>query len=246
MELKKKLFKFLPSAIQKKIKHRYYFKKFNNATSEEEKDLIVLTELINPGDIVLDIGANFGLYSKFLSQLTGEMGKVYSFEPVPDTFEVLQYNINKSKLTNVKAFKKAVSDQMGEAFISIPEYDDGSENYYEASLKNTSSDNGFRIETIRLDDFILETKTEKIDFMKMDVEGHEPEALAGAEKLIEKFHPKMMIEINDGFEVNSTGAKVLNFLERFNYKMFYYDGNILRESAGKEAGVNFIFLQPLA
>lgn len=241
MELKRKLFKFLPASIQKEIKYKYYFKKFSNASINDEKDLRILKKLIKPGDTVIDIGANFGLYTKFLSEATGNTGKVFSFEPVPGTFDILKNNINKSKLNNVTIFKKAISDKNGEAFIFIPEYKDGSENYYEASLQNATQENGIRIETIRLDDW-LSDKINNIDFIKMDVEGHEPQALSGAEKILSKFHPKLMIEINDGFEEGSTGKKVLNFLSKFNYEINYFDGSTLRKTDGNEEGVNFIFL----
>ena len=239
--MKKKLYKLLPGFIKNKIRQLYYFKKFSAVTWNDEKDLEVIRLLVKPGDTVLDIGTNFGLYTKFLSLQVGNNGKVYAFEPVPDTFDTLENNVNKSGLINVTCIKKAVSNAAGEAYISIPTYEDGSENYYEASLQQANSKNGIRIETIALDEW-YKNKIQQLSFIKLDVEGHEPEALQGMTKMIEEFHPKMMIEINDGFENGSIGQKVKTYMQEKGYTMKYFDGQIIRDTDGKEEGVNYIFI----
>src|SRR5215469_11112259 len=66
-----------------------------------ERDAVVARKLISPGDTVLDIGANIGVYSRMLSRCVGPQGTVYAFEPIPHTFDFLSNNIRKLGLKNV-------------------------------------------------------------------------------------------------------------------------------------------------
>lgn len=242
MTLIKKIYRILPNKVRDKVRNLYYLKKFKSASWDDEKDLSVLKYFIHPGNTVIDIGANFGLYTRFMAELTGAQGKVYSFEPVPDMFQTLQYNVIQMELTQVNVVELAVSDKSGKATIHIPTYEDGSENYYEASLSISENKKGIEIQAIRLDEWNV--SIENIHFIKMDVEGHEPQALAGARKLITTYSPPIMIEINDGFDAGSIGEKVRKQLMEWGYSMYYFDNNKIRASIGKENGVNYLFLTP--
>lgn len=238
--MKKKIFQLLPGFLRKLIRKKYYFKKFIGASLQDEKDLQLIPMLINPGDIVLDIGANYGLYTRFFAQQVGKTGTVHSFEPVPDTFDVLKNNIDKAGLFQVKAHSLAISNKTGSATISVPNYPDGSENYYEATLQHAESGNGILIQTLRLDDWL--SSFSELHFIKLDVEGHEPPALEGMKLLIEKYHPIFLIEINDDFSPGSTGSQVKQMMSDWGYSMYYYENNELRPCLGKEKGVNYVFM----
>ena len=240
MSALKKIFKLFPESFRTRFKHRYYLNKLKKSSINDEKDLLALKLLVKRGAVAIDIGANYGLYTRFLSEISGINGHIYSFEPVPETYKILFYNINQIGLKNVTVYNMAASDKDGEAYITIPAYEDGSENFYQASLENADKNNGIKIIKQSLDNLFL-NKIKVIDFIKIDVEGHELQVLKGAEKIIEKHHPAMMIEINDGFAPGSTGSKVKGFLENFNYKMHCFDKERIRETDGKESGVNFIF-----
>jgi len=239
-DLKKKIFQWLPGFLRKLIRKNYYFKKFTKASLQDEKDLQLIPMLINSGDTVLDIGANYGLYTRFFAQQVGETGTVHSFEPVPDTFDVLKNNIEKAGLSQVKVHNLAISNQTGTATISVPTYPDGSENYYEATLQHEENGKGILIQTLRLDDWL--SAFSQLHFVKLDVEGHEPPALEGMKLLIEKYHPIFLIEINDDFSPGSTGSQVKKMMSDWGYSMFYFDQQDLRPTSGKETGVNYIFI----
>lgn len=238
--MKKKLFWLLPVFVRKLIRKKYYFKKFWEATLQDEKDLQLIPMLINPGDTVLDIGANYGLYTRFFAEQVGKTGTVHSFEPVPDTFDVLKNNVEKAGLSQVKVHCIAISNQSGTATISIPTYPDGSKNYYEATLQHAASGNGILIQTLKLDEWL--DSFSLLHFIKLDVEGHEPQALAGMKHLIEKYYPIFLIEINDDFSPGSTGYKVQEMMLNWGYSMYYFEKNELRLSYGKEKGVNYVFI----
>lgn len=240
LNLKKKIFQLLPAFIRRVIRRNYYFKKFIHASLQDEKDLQLIPMLIHPGDTVLDIGSNYGLYTRFFADQVGKSGTVHSFEPVPLTFDVLKNNIEKAGLSQVKVHPLAISNQTGTATISVPKYPDGSENFYEATLQNTENGKGMVIQTLRLDDWLHLFSA--LDFIKLDVEGHEPSALEGMKLLIEKFHPAFLVEINDDFTPDSTGNRVKQMMENWGYTMYYFDQGQLRLSVGKETGVNYVFL----
>jgi FkbM family methyltransferase len=238
--LKKKIFQWLPGFLRRIIRRNYYFKKFTKASLQDEKDLQLISMLIHPGDTVLDIGANYGLYTRFFAQQVGKTGTVHSFEPVPETFDVLKNNVQKAGLSQVKVYNQAISHETGMATISIPTYPDGSENYYEATMQHAANAKSIRIQTLKLDDWL--NKFSPINFIKLDVEGHEPQALQGMQQLIEKYHPIFLIEINDDFSPGSTGSKVKQMMSAWGYSMFYFDQHELRPSSGKESGVNYVFM----
>ena len=80
----------------------------NNTYEEFETEIV--KKIIKSGDIVLDIGANIGYYTLIFAKLVGNSGKVFSFEPEPTNYELLQKNIMINEYTNVDFFRKAVSN----------------------------------------------------------------------------------------------------------------------------------------
>lgn len=236
------ILKWLPESLQQKIRNRYYEIKISNIKEEDEEDLVIVSKLVNPGDHVLDIGSNYGLYCKFLSVYAGDHGKVMAFEPIKKTFLSLRNNLNHLNISNVEAFNIALSDYDGEAVMQIPEYDKGGENLYEAriitedSIKNSEKVKAAKLDTILPENF-------SFSFLKIDVEGHEMNVLKGAAHSIKKNKPVMLIEINGGInEQNINSTSIVDFLAKLNYKVFIRKENKLREVHEKSDGFNFFFL----
>ena len=123
-----KFLKFFPASFQQKVRNKYYEVKISNATETDERDLMIVSKIINNGNVAVDIGANFGLYTKHLSQYTGSNGKVYAFEPINKTYKSLKHNIEALNMTNVVSYNCALSDKEGQAEMIIPEYQEGGEN----------------------------------------------------------------------------------------------------------------------
>lgn len=152
------------------------------------------SEIDNSASVVLDIGANIGLYTLAAAK---RADKVYCFEPDPLNFANLKKNIEANGFENVVALNKAVSDKNGTARFSChSEYplDRGNlhliPHHEQANQKYTS------IDTIALDTFFSD-KPKKIDIVKMDIEGSEFEALKGMRNLISaNKNMKLFLEFN--------------------------------------------------
>src|ERR1035437_6863450 len=132
--LKKIIFKILSNKTLTYVKKYHYHLKLKNAEPSDEEDLPMIKNLIKKNSDVIDIGANFGLYTKFLSKYVGMNGRVLSFEPIHETFNYLTNNISKLKLKNVTPIEIAVSDKKGKSIMQVPKFDDNRTNFYEAKI----------------------------------------------------------------------------------------------------------------
>ena len=144
----------------------------------------VFSALVRPGMIVLDIGANIGVHTLHLAKLVGETGQVLAFEPNPVACEELQRNIALNQLKNVTVLQVALWERDGEELFRFPE--DGMEAM--GGLINTArfkEDYKAKVETARLDTLLARLDAQKVDFIKIDVEGAELPVLKGAGALLD-------------------------------------------------------------
>jgi len=175
----------------------------------EPETVAQIQRLVKPGMNVLDIGAHVGYYARMLGTLTGDGGRVYAFEPHPRTYKMLCANI--AALNNVTPVNAAVAEQEGtaELFDYLMMSASGSLHFDESmrDLQKAQLGSGdiapriehdfpvekFTVRTLALDDFLAEKGVTHIDFIKMDIEGAESLALAGARHTIAHFQPRLAI-----------------------------------------------------
>ena len=148
-----------------------------------------INKYLNKDSVVFDLGANVGNHTLYWA-LKQKVKKVYSFEPVPNTFKILEKNIEINKLQDtVNIFNFGLSDktQMADIDSFMPT------NIGATHLKVLSSG------SIQLKDLdSVEIKEDYIDFVKIDIEGMEIDCLNGAKSFIEKYHPLFLIEAHAG------------------------------------------------
>ena len=146
-------------------------------------DTEIIKRSINEGDIVVDLGANIGYYTLIAAKLVGNKGKVFSFEPEPKNFEILKKNVEINGYQNVILEQKAVSDVNEKTNLYL------SQGIGTHSLKpnqNTTMKT-IPIESIRLDDYFKNLNlTNKINFVKIDVEGAEFNVLSGMDNILKQ------------------------------------------------------------
>lgn len=136
---------------------------------------------IRSGTVVLDIGAQFGYFSLLAAKRVGKHGRVYAFEASPANFKLLKRNIEMNKYNNtIHAIPKAVGDKPGIVTLFVYEGSDshGMYRHPEAAVKDT-----VQVECVTIDDFL---GAQRVDVIKMDIEGNEPYALEGMKQTILK------------------------------------------------------------
>jgi FkbM family methyltransferase len=153
--------------------------------------------MIQP-EVSLDIGANIGNHTLVIADYSKH---VIAFEPVDFIFQVLKTNIEQNRSTHVEFADAGLSDKTGEAEIFIPDNANlGSSSLEVAEGKGEK----LKIRTLIGDQYLSQHHVGKIDFIKMDVEGHEVPALKGLKKTIEAYQPLLLLEYKiqktiDGF-----------------------------------------------
>lgn len=212
-----------------------------------ERDMEIVKHFIVPGDSVVDIGANFGFYTAFLSDIAGDRGTVYSFEPIPLTFEVLSNNVQCLSLANVKTFNYAISEKDGSGVMVIPKWSaSGDENFYQASVRTTATENDqFREVQVGLKklDTFFSGHEKRITFIKIDVEGHELHVVEGAKSVINRYKPVLLIEVSGNPDDHQSSAFALcELLKKEDYEAYWYDGHKVKRRSVGEQSVNYFFL----
>jgi FkbM family methyltransferase len=166
-------------------------------SSWEGTSLSLWSRLCEDAQVILDVGANTGVYS-LVAKAVNPRARVIAFEPVRRVFEKLEANC-KLNGYDIECVEKALSNSDGKAKI----YDVPSEHVYSVTVNRNLHDPGVpvietEIETIRLSRF-METHPRpfKADLIKLDVETHEPEVLEGMGACLERDRPAMLVEILD-------------------------------------------------
>jgi len=186
----------------KRLKHRHEIRRQKFKSYEPE--FVILASMISAGDWVIDVGANVGHYTNRFSDLVGSQGRVIAVEPVPETFELLSANVLLFEHSNVTLLNMAASDQPGIAGMQMSRFETGLNNYYQAKLSKGKAD--LHVLTVTLDALAF---PHPIKLMKIDAEGHDPAVLRGAEALLVRDHPILIVE---------TGSSdVVEYLRRFGY-----------------------------
>ncbi len=147
-----------------------------------------LRRLVSSGTTVCDIGANAGFYSLALSRLVGEAGRVLAFEPLPRNAEKIRRHLTLNRVQNVALHPCALSDVNG-----VVRFAEG-ENDFTGRI---SEDNGgFEVQSIRLDDFLSDQAGDDPALLKIDVEGAEARVLIGAEMVIARARPTVLLALH--------------------------------------------------
>jgi FkbM family methyltransferase len=191
----------------------------------EEHNCSVISSHMKPGTDFIDIGANIGLVTLGVKNVTGN---IHCFECNTETFNFLKHNT--STRDNVILYNFGLSDKHTLGTMAVNEYNQGC-NHFDSTLdetfeyehtknnKNLKKNNKLFFSLVPLD-FMKDTFTNKISVIKIDVEGMEYHVLKGAKEIILKHKPALLVEI---FAVNK--KKVHDLLQEYGYTRVEYLGN---------------------
>lgn len=247
--LKQLVLKLLPEPVLQPLRRRHYVRVVAQFSEDEEPDLKVVKHLVDPGATVFDIGANIGVYTSFLSKYVGDSGAVYSVEPVPPTFRVLQSVVSSLGLRNVTAINCAISAAEGVAQMIVPRFDTGGRNFYQARLIESSSNGrtaggmAYQVKTRPLDSLAEEFRS-SVSFIKIDVEGHELSCIQSGSSILERHRPSCLVEVSGApDDPDSPAFQLIARFRELDYSVYWFDGASLRERKSGDQSVNYFFLQ---
>lgn len=172
---------------------------------------------LNEGDIVIDAGAYIGGFALYASRLVGEKGEIIAFEPDPSSFKKLEENIKLNNITNIITINKGV----WENDTTLSFHNDGKAtstfvtdgNPY---IEDPGADK-INIEVVSIDNILKVLNIKKIDFIKMDVEGSEINAIKGAKETLKNNDVNLAIASYHIFEGKPTHTRLEEDLKKLGY-----------------------------
>jgi FkbM family methyltransferase len=173
--------------------------------------------LIKPDTIMVDIGSNIGTVALHVAA-TATKGKVYAFEPDADNYTSLQQNIKLNDFENIIAIRKALGEVPGHSkLFKVNRFNNGMNRILS---DNTSFSDFGHVEVSTLDIETAQLKPERIDLIKIDVEGYELNVLKGANNVFKHYRPFLVVEVVDVNLKNHghSSADVVEFLKAFGYR----------------------------
>lgn len=166
---------------------QYVGRSFKEYGEFSEEEIIIFRQFVGPGFVVLDVGANIGAHTIPLAQLTGPEGLVVAFEPQRILHQILCANLALNNITNTLAYATALGDQPSTCMLPILDYTSSS-NFGGISVSMAGGGDIVVMET--LDGFQLQ----RVDFIKLDVEGYERNVLMGGAETIKRCRPVLYVE----------------------------------------------------
>jgi len=175
---------------------------------------------ISPGDTVIDAGAGITEPPSFVlfAQAAGDNGKVIGFEPNPFEFKMLVNEISRRGLKNAEAYQLGLWHKPDTLTLTL--MGQASSLLSVKPAGETAKVETIKVEVVKLDDFVKEYKIDKVDFIKMDIEGAEKEALLGAENVLREHKPKLVLS---AYHLPKDLFAIILLLDSFNlgYKFWF-------------------------
>ena len=215
---------------------------FSSFERETANAILQMSNAKNP--VILDIGANIGLFTKAFARSSRKPKLIISIEPSTYVYEILK-RVSKN-LPNVNCFQVAISDTKGFVNLNMPVKPSGSIRVGLSHIGKSQHRKQLteKVKTNTLDGFIDEHVHEKIDIVKIDVEGAEVLVLSGARNLLQHDRPIWFVEISDfGDRFSGRAEDIFNDFISLNYVPFIYthDSRFEKKTTLK-TGNNYLFI----
>jgi len=230
--------------------------------AKHEPETPYLADLLSGSPVCLHVGASDGRHSYVMTQVAPR-ATIHAFEPSAFTFQVLKlcmaWHGISDRVTPVHA---AVSDKQGELLLVTPKKTSGrmgrayaflAEAAPEGPVRPDLEDKGSEVQAtpvVTLDEYCEEHGLTKVDFIRMDIEGAEQRALAGAQAVIDRDKPHVLLEIHPRMLESRFGGSadaVVDLFRSRGYRMFALNGDRLEERTTVVPGLDwkdYFFVHP--
>ena len=219
--------------------HEYIGKRLILTREFEAAEIAFLKKVIGKNFVCVDVGGNTGLYSLQLAKLASE-GMVHTFEPVAHNYHVIQLAKHINSFNNLTVNNMAVGAEPGVVRMAVPLNDSG--------YAYMTSEGRGNVCVVRLDEYFSESSLERVDFLKIDVEGAEYEVIKGGSEIFGDADKKplvVQVELIDRY-LERFGASVDKFIATmagYGYEKYVLRSGFLSEPAASDASEqNFFFL----
>ena len=204
------------------------FKNFLKDNRHEAGEVEFLKSIARKGMHAIDIGANIGITTVAIAKTIRRQGRLYSFEPVPEYFDILRDNVSSNGLENVQVHKLAVTDQVGKVPFYQKEQSSGI--VFEEGARK------FEVSTTSIDRFLSEETIERMDLINMDCEGSELLVLKGAKGTLQKNKVKVFCEIHHDFlkQLGQSVEDIVQYLQGLEFQVQSISLNDLKTGSNFE------------
>lgn len=211
--------------IALKVKGGFEFRRVSRRFTPEER---FLSNLDLKGKTIYDIGCHIGILTIFFAKSAGKTGKIIAFEPNPETYIRIQKNVELNDLDNVEILNIGIGDKR-ETRMLVVHGDNSAKGSMEKNIQlqilNKKGAKSLQVEVDTLDGCIEANKLPKPDFIKIDIEGMEYNALLGMAETISKYKPSMCIEIHgaDKESAIKNVQRIVKFLDLHGYSIYHVE-----------------------
>jgi FkbM family methyltransferase len=185
----------------------------------EPETVALLSALLSEGMTYVDVGANIGHHALIAAARVGDRGAIHAFEPTPATFEELRRNMSRNGHRGVTCNNCALGDQVGTAQFYLADISECAANSLGRTVHVTDRQVSVSLRT--LDDYAVAAAIDRLDVLKIDVEGAEMLVLRGAERTIREFQPVIVLEFSKHTAAFGYEAEELaHTLRNLQYELF--------------------------
>ena len=163
-------------------------------SGNEQANQRVYAQVVRPGDVVIDAGANWGVHSLYLAKLVGAAGRVHAFEPHPQVVEELRWHVGQNGLRQVMIHQCGLYSSEG--MIPFVLGENSKTSHIAAGDEAKGEARRVEVPSRTLDKVVAEEGITNIRLIKVDVEGAEGELLKGAEATIRRDRPHLVVELH--------------------------------------------------
>ena len=189
----------------------------------EEVEAKIMEEKIKTGNIVVDIGANIGLHTLNMARIVGNTGQVFAFEPDPSNFKILEKNVKINNYQNIILEQRAVGDKHERTTL----YQSDHPGMHRIFPQTKQAKGQVKVELISLDKYFIDSNlADRINFIKIDVEGMEFGVLKGMKNILKNNkNIKILFEFvpKDTMEAGFIPIELLNYLTSNGFELYCMD-----------------------